>query len=212
MQDVRTLADAILRAIGAIDASSPATPLQANNCLETINSTYKGMLGREIGLPLDMVALTGATTGRPWSNYLCNLATGATLTLPATPQEGWRFGVKDAKGNFSSNNLTISPNNQYINGATANVTLSTNGYSASWFYRADAGWQREDELSLDDTIPLPVDMHGFLRDIVAVDHYPQFWPGQQPDAMLVGLAEKARASFVARYGGRRTSPRVQRVA
>ncbi len=211
MQDTRALIKAVLRAIGGLDAGQEPSPTQANDCLETVNATLKGMFGREIGLKLDTVNLTGATAGQPWSWYQCALAAGATLTLPANPQEGWRFGYSDTKANFNTNNLTVNPNGRLIAGAAANLVVSVASATATYFYRGDTGWTAEAELALTDTLPFPVDMHGFLASIVAVDHYPQFWPGQQPDAMLVGLSQKGRESFAARYNGRAQSQRVRQL-
>jgi hypothetical protein len=56
---------------------------------------------------------------------LVNVATPATVNLPATPTTNARFTVKDASGAASTNNITVSGNGHTIDGAATQV-IATN--------------------------------------------------------------------------------------
>lgn len=214
--DTRSLIKLSLRSIGALDTSQEPTPSQADEALDTLNGVLKAMQGQEIGLRLDTVALTGAAAGVPWAMYQAALAAAATLTLPANPQDGWRFGFKDTKANFATYNLTVNPNNRLISTSigvysAGNQAYSTNGQTKTFFFRSDEGWTEEVVLTLTDTPYFPVDFHVDLANILSLSLYPQYWPGQTPDAMLVGLSQASRERFAARYNGRATALRARKV-
>lgn len=65
-----------------------------------------------------------------------------TLTLPATPTLGDRVKVIDAKDNWATDNLTVDPNGENINGAAGNLTANVSG---GWFEMvymdATEGWR-----------------------------------------------------------------------
>jgi len=66
---------------------------------------------------------TNAVAG---SGYFCNTAGGAfTLTLPSSPTLGDEISVVDYAGTFDTNSLTIARNSENIQGAAADLTVST---------------------------------------------------------------------------------------
>lgn len=57
--------------------------------------------------------------------YGCNTTAAAfTVTMPASPSNGDKFEFDDAGGTWNSNNLTIDPNGNTINGVSGNMTVN----------------------------------------------------------------------------------------
>lgn len=61
-----------------------------------------------------------------------NLTTAVTATLPASPQDGQWYTIKDVSANAATNNITINGNGKNIVGGTSAATfvINTNGGSA----------------------------------------------------------------------------------
>lgn len=84
-----------------------------------------------------------------------NLSAPETIKLYPNPEDGAMFSIVDASNNLATNNLTIDGNGSLIEGQT-DLVLNTNGYSATWFYRADKGnWQRITDLEATEESPFP---------------------------------------------------------
>jgi len=112
------------------------------------------------GLAWQSVQTTGftAVAGR---GYPLNTTSSAfTVTLPASPSVGDTIVLVDYAGTFATNNITLSPNGNKINGATANKTLTTNREAVTITYvDSTQGWVASSgtnygSQSLD---PLPID-------------------------------------------------------
>lgn len=67
---------------------------------------------------------------------------GITFTMPPSPQEGTRFAIKDALGNFSADPCWINPNgSEMIEGLNSPFELA--GDFGNWeFYYDGANWSR----------------------------------------------------------------------
>jgi hypothetical protein len=77
------------------------------------------------GLATQSVQTTGFTAVKG-NLYPCNTTSAAfTITLPASPSVGDQIAIVDYAGTFATNNITLSPNGNKINGSTANRVLST---------------------------------------------------------------------------------------
>ena len=69
---------------------------------------------------------TGATTMTSGQGYFVNTTSSAfTMTLPSSPSLGDFVQIIDYAGTFDSNNCTIGRNSQPIQGAAADLTVST---------------------------------------------------------------------------------------
>jgi hypothetical protein len=201
-----------LRNIGVLSQDQEPSPSQANDALAVLNSSLiGGMFGKEIGPRLEAISFTASATGVYGGMYQCALSAIATLTFPANPKDGWRIGFTDQKANFNTYNLTVNPNSRLISTAVgtysaSNQTMSTNSTTKTYFFRSDAGWTEEQELTLDDTPYFPVDMHSGLGDMLAVlMHTEYFGASEAPSPALAAAAERGRALFVERYGARTQS-------
>ena len=68
-------------------------------------------------------------------------SSAVTVTLPASPSMGDEVRIIDATGNASTYNITVARNNQKIEGATSDLTISTNRAAfALVYYNTAQGW------------------------------------------------------------------------
>jgi hypothetical protein len=78
------------------------------------------------GLATQSVQTTGFTAVKG-NLYPCNTTSSAfTVTLPASPSVGDQIAIVDYAGTFATNNITLAPNGNKINGSTDNRVLNTN--------------------------------------------------------------------------------------
>ena len=86
--------------------------------------------------------VTGATTMVSGRGYFVNTTSSAfTMTLPASPSIGDNVSIIDYAGTFDSNTCTIGRNSQKIQGATADMTVTTERAAFTLVYvDATHGW------------------------------------------------------------------------
>lgn len=87
-------------------------------------------------------AQTSGFTAVAGRAYPCNTTSAAfTVTLPASPSAGDLITLTDYAGTWGTNNLTVSPNGNKINGSTSNVTFLVSRQSVQFVYvDATQGW------------------------------------------------------------------------
>lgn len=89
--------------------------------------------------------------------YPMNTTSGAlTVTLPASPTAGNLISIVDYAGTFATNNLTLNPNGNKIEGNTSNRILSTNREAVNLVYiDSTQGWLAYSDV-YSTTGPLPL--------------------------------------------------------
>ena len=94
------------------------------------------------GASWQAVITTGTTAATAGYGYFCNTTGGViTLTLPASPTIGDFVSFIDYAGTFDTNNLTIGRNGKKIQGATADLTVSTERAANTLVFVDDTqGW------------------------------------------------------------------------
>jgi hypothetical protein len=94
------------------------------------------------GLNWTSTLVTSALTVAAGTGYFVNTSTAAiTLTLPASPTFGSIIGIADYSGYASTNNITINPNGNKLEGGTGNKLISTNKESVLLNYTdTTRGW------------------------------------------------------------------------
>jgi len=94
------------------------------------------------GASWQAVITTGTTAAVAGNGYFCNTTGGAiTLTLPGSPSIGEFVSFIDYAGTFDTNNLTIGRNGKKIQGATADLTVSTERAANTLVFVDDTqGW------------------------------------------------------------------------
>jgi hypothetical protein len=85
---------------------------------------------------------TSGFTAVSGSGYPCNTTSAAfTVTLPASPSAGESIVLTDYAGTWQTNNLTVNPNGNKLDGLTSNAVFSTKRQSISLVYiDATQGW------------------------------------------------------------------------
>jgi hypothetical protein len=97
---------------------------------------------RTLGVPVRRLT-TGASTALVYkSDYLLvvDKTTGSatTVNLPATPAAGYRFEVKDGKGDSHTNNITVLPASGTIDDQASYII--SNAYGAATFTYDGTQW------------------------------------------------------------------------
>jgi hypothetical protein len=103
----------------------PATDGTNGQVLTTNGSGVLSFATPASGIAWQSSVKTSGFTAVAGEGYFCNTTSaGFTVTLPATPTAGQQVAVVDYAGTFDTNALTISPNGNKIEGATANLGLT----------------------------------------------------------------------------------------
>jgi hypothetical protein len=103
----------------------PATDGTNGQVLSTNGSGVLSFITPASGIAWQSSVKTSGFTATAGEGYFCNTTSaGFTVTLPATPTAGQQVALVDYAGTFDTNNLTISPNGNKIEGATASLQLT----------------------------------------------------------------------------------------
>ena len=98
------------------------------------------------GTAWQAVATTSATMTAGYG-YFVNTTSGAiTMTLPGSATQGDEISIIDYAGTFDTNNLTVGRNSHKIQGASADLTVSTERAGFTLVYvDATQGWLLKDK-------------------------------------------------------------------
>lgn len=160
---VSALLEQAARAVHALDASENLSGVDADAVLEAFNARLQQAVTR----PLVARPLAADATLQTGYEYQVD-ATGGSydLTMPE-PREGKVVGVVDARDRFSTDGPALLSNGYKIEGSRNSLSLTEGG---RWVFFSHAGdWWRIRDLTLADTFPLPPDLTGPFRDILAVE-------------------------------------------
>ena len=103
----------------------PATDGTNGQVLTTNGSGVLSFATPASGISWQSSVKTSGFTAVAGEGYFCNTTSaGFTVTLPATPTAGQQVAVVDYAGTFDTNFLTISPNGNKLEGATASLVLT----------------------------------------------------------------------------------------
>lgn len=73
--------------------------------------------------------------------YLVDTAAERTLTLPASPNSGDQIQIFDASNNALTNNITVQPNGNKVQGSVQNLLIDSNAASVFLIYTGSTyGW------------------------------------------------------------------------
>lgn len=198
--------DIINRAYRKLGSLEPGVDAEAEEMADgfiALNSMCRVLAGTVIGPRLSPQPMTTNLQAENGGFYQCALTSAATITAPANPKSGARFGLADAAACFAVNPLTINPNGRLLENSTTPPALATNGLSRIWFFDADtANWIREADLaSVGVSPPYPDRLIDFMPDMLAV-----FMASEvEKDALgddVVSLSSSGIQAFARTYGRR----------
>ena len=119
----------------------------------TINNTTGSITGLQQQIDWQTGDIkTTAFTASANEGYFCNTTSAAfTVTLPASPTAGDVIAFKDYADTFDTNNLTIDPNGNKIQGSTNNFLITVEGTAAVFLYiDSTQGWKLIDQSKASD--------------------------------------------------------------
>ena len=75
------------------------------------------------------------------TNYFVNTSAARTLTLPASPSTGDQIYIFDASNNALTNNITVLPNSNKVQGSVQNLIIDSNAATVALTYTGSSyGW------------------------------------------------------------------------
>jgi hypothetical protein len=75
------------------------------------------------------------------TNYFVNTSAARTLTLPASPSVGDELYIFDASNNALTNNITVLPNSNKVQGSVQNLIIDSNAATVALTYTGSSyGW------------------------------------------------------------------------
>ena len=204
-----TLASAIItrayRRTNIIPLVATPSTAQQTEALDMLNPIILSTIGYEAGQELRDLNIGGdydqsqsvATWVPENSRLILNLSSAETLNLDPQPYEGQRLAFADAGNNLATYNLTLDGNGRTIEGS-ATLTLSTDGGTRQWLYRADtANWVKINTLAASDEMPLPGEFDPYFVAMLAMELNPSYGLGMTAESQAV--LSRTRAQIQARY-------------
>jgi hypothetical protein len=118
----------------------------------TINNTTGTISGLQQVINWDTTAKTAAFTAESNKGYFVNTtSTAITVTFPNSPTAGDVIGIKDYALTANTNNITIDPNGNKIQGVANNFLITVNGANSQFIYvDATRGWVLTDASKASD--------------------------------------------------------------
>jgi len=122
--------------------ASPNTGQYGYNTTTNALEYYNGSAWTSSGGQTTAAVQTSSFTAASGYIYPVNTTSAAiTVTFPASPSAGNQITILDYAGTASSNNITIAPNGNKINGATSNFVISVPRQAYTFVYvDSTQGW------------------------------------------------------------------------
>ena len=127
---------------GSYTLTMPAATGSADQILVTDGSGNLSFVDNSGGTAWQAVSAAASISVAAGNGYFLNSTSNAiTATLPASPALGDEISFADYAGTFDTNNLTVARNGKKIQGATADLTVSTERAAFTLVFSDDTqGW------------------------------------------------------------------------
>lgn len=131
------------------------------------------------------------------SRIICNNTTSIDIHLNPFPNDGERFALQDASGNFSTYPVTVHGNGNLIDSAPTSLFDEDNS-KKEYFYRADLNeWMLVSELESGSTFPFPEDFEDLFVLHLSMRLNPR--NGLQVNNQSVAAFQRMKSLFKSRY-------------
>ena len=198
------------RLLGIVAAGATPDADDAAAGLVAFNAMKRAWMGALIGPRLSPITVSGVSAqAETGGDYQIPGGAAFTLTAPADPRAGARFGVVDVDLAFDSHPLTVARNGRRLNGAAADAVIATSGATMRWWFRGDTGdWVAEaDSPSLSSAIEFPDAAIAYFPYLLAVVLAAEFSAELTPEVEAGALEGRA---VLARLYGRRGPAAIDR--
>lgn len=194
-QTVAQLLEQSLRLVGEMGHDAAPDPESAAALFPAARDFLNSLAGHVTGTSDVMPEQAVAAATQLYGANVRLICTGScTVTLPASPQDGWRVLVPLVA---AGQTLTVARNGRLLDGAASNATVAA-GATDEWFYRADLGdWRSPLVSALTDNVPWPDDFLRGLAAMLAVEVQPALGLPLKPATQMLAATEERR--MIARY-------------
>jgi hypothetical protein len=202
---VSTIIQNAFRETNIVPVGQNPTTNQQSEALDRLNAIVLSTIGNEVGDDFTDLNIGGnydqSTYTTTWvpdnARLIFNLNAATTFNLDPNPYEGQRLAFVDVGNNLASHSVTLNGNGRLIEGASS-LTLSTNGDSRQWFYRADTGtWTKVNSLLTSDQMPFPQEFDDYFVTTLAMRLQPRY--SQQLPSETLETLKRSRDQIRARY-------------
>ena len=131
----QTSANNALNALLPVQTSANGQYLKSDGT----NSTWSSIVSLFVAMP--SVAISSNITLSISNKYFVDTTAARTLTLPASPSTGDELYIFDASNNALTNNITVLPNSNKVQGSVQNLIIDSNAATVALTYTGSSyGW------------------------------------------------------------------------
>lgn len=103
------------------------------------NATWSSIVSSYVAMPA--TAVSSNVTLSANNQYFVDTTSARTLTLPASPSTGDQIYIFDASNNALTNNITVLPNSNKVQGSVQNLIIDSNAATVALTYTGSSyGW------------------------------------------------------------------------
>ena len=103
------------------------------------NSTWSSIVSSFVAMPATDVSSNITLSLN--TQYFVDTTSARTLTLPASPSTGDQIYIFDASNNALTNNITVLPNSNKVQGSVQNLIIDSNAATVALTYTGSSyGW------------------------------------------------------------------------
>lgn len=197
-----------------VGVNEPVSGEEEAEALTLLNRLVKSVIGTDAGDKLTTIyvgrnnidstfyTITNILPEYKWfspanSRIICNNTTSIDIHLNPYPNDGERFAIQDASGNFATYPVTVHGNGNLIDAASTSL-FNQNNLKKEYFYRADLNeWMLVSELESSSIFPFPEEFEDLFVIHLAMRINPR--NGIETSNQSVAALQRMKSLFKSRY-------------